>query len=93
MSKDMGREDLLDWLEDAYCGDSFSDAIDREHPTTGQTPDYFSERSKRREQAYIQLVKIVERHFKHKKLFDDPLWQKLQGEEWDVKPDTPVVGK
>lgn len=55
----LDKEELLDWLMEAYCAESVMDAMDKEHSTTGQTPAYWADKSRLREQAYKQIRKII----------------------------------
>lgn len=76
--KKLNKEELLDWLDDAHSSDCCDDAISREHSTTGQTPEYWSEKDKIRDQAYEQIKEIV-------KLFYSPLGHMTKyspEEEW-----------
>ena len=52
-------KELLDWLDDAHSSDCLDDALSKEHSTTGQTPEFWSEKGRIRDQAYNQIVEII----------------------------------
>lgn len=65
-------KELIEWLEDAYVSDGFCDSLDKEHSTTGQTPEYWSEKNLNREKAYDVIRNIL------KNLEDDELAEKYR---------------
>ena len=61
MTDELGREELLEWLVEAHSSESCLDAIDKEHSTTYQTPEYWGEKARIREQAYQQIKALIQK--------------------------------